>query len=177
MLERETKSVPLFSAPQETVGKKDVSDHLGDEDGCMMKRFQSTDVTNQLNLLNEPSPLGLNLRKSPSLLDLIQRRLSHNEDEGGDVCDKGGKIDKPGNSSSSDKDKLKAANFPAVKLRVGTWEVKTVSYVVLSSLMRIPWRLKTFDSFVLPYLSLMRIPWRLRTFYSFCVSISLILFL
>ena len=28
------------------------------------------------NPLNEPSPLGLRLRKSPSLLDLIQMKLS-----------------------------------------------------------------------------------------------------
>ncbi|KAL3532985.1 hypothetical protein ACH5RR_006506 [Cinchona calisaya] len=29
----------------------------------------------QCNLLDEPSPLGLSLRKSPSLLDLIQMKL------------------------------------------------------------------------------------------------------
>ncbi|XP_071692803.1 uncharacterized protein [Rutidosis leptorrhynchoides] len=76
----------------------------------------------QFNPLDEPSPLGLRLRKSPSLLDLIQMRLSegHASKFGADV--------KKGNkniAASGATDKLKASNFPASLLKIGTWEYKS----------------------------------------------------
>lgn len=58
------------------------------------------------------SPLGLRLRKSPSLLDLIQMRLSKEEETNKEDSNKG-TLDA----------KLKASNFPASILRIGTWEV------------------------------------------------------
>lgn len=68
------------------------------------------------NPLDEPSPLGLRLRKSPSLLDLIQMRLSQqHESRKGDQKGSGG-----GAAADS---KLKASNFPGTVLKIGTWEV------------------------------------------------------
>lgn len=74
----------------------------------------------QYNPLEEPSPLGLRLKKSPSLLDLIQMTLSQgNFPKGGSQAKKEHKA-----TTSSGIDKLKASNFPASFLRIGTWEVK-----------------------------------------------------
>ncbi|KAK7828666.1 hypothetical protein CFP56_030026, partial [Quercus suber] len=56
---------------------------------------------------HELSPLGLHLRKSPSLLDLIQiRLLSHQNTY----------------NNNNNNDKLKASKFLASLLRIGTWE-------------------------------------------------------
>ncbi|KAG5523218.1 hypothetical protein RHGRI_035139 [Rhododendron griersonianum] len=72
----------------------------------------------QYNPLEEPSPLGLRLKKSPSLLDLIQMTLSQgNFPNGGSQAKKEHKA-----TTSSGIDKLKASNFPASFLRIGTWE-------------------------------------------------------
>ncbi|KAI3766145.1 hypothetical protein L2E82_16196 [Cichorium intybus] len=70
----------------------------------------------QINPLDEPSPLGLRLRKSPSLLDLIQMRLSE-----GNSYSNSTKEHK-NTAASSATDKLKASNFPASLLKIGTWE-------------------------------------------------------
>lgn len=75
----------------------------------------------QFNPLDEPSPLGLRLRKSPSLLDLIQMRLAE-----GNTLSKMGSDAKKGSKSTAGTattDKLKASNFPASLLKIGTWEV------------------------------------------------------
>ncbi|KAK3011864.1 hypothetical protein RJ639_010525 [Escallonia herrerae] len=76
----------------------------------------------QYNPLDEPSPLGLSLRKSPSLLDLIQMRLSQ-----GNAAKVGShsKKEHKGSSASNTIDKLKASNFPASVLKIGTWEYKS----------------------------------------------------
>jgi hypothetical protein len=82
--------------------------------------------------LNEPSPLGLTLRKTPSLLDLIQMKLENNGDQGGpsspdSVVTQEAERNRPekfvvpaGNAQV----KLKASNFPATRLKIGTWEVE-----------------------------------------------------
>ncbi len=82
--------------------------------------------------LEEPSPLGLTLKKTPSLLDLIAMQLANSKSASDasscEVIDPGfcktGKIDKcsapAGNAAP---DKLKASNFPASSLKIGTWEV------------------------------------------------------
>lgn len=76
----------------------------------------------QYNPLDEPSPLGLRLRKSPSLLELIQMRLSQpNDSKPGGVQPKK-EFRGSGGAGSSDS-KLKASNFSASVLRIGTWEV------------------------------------------------------
>lgn len=72
--------------------------------------------------LDEPSPLGLRLRKSPSLLDLIQMRLSQ-----GSTSKVGSHGKKEQKGSTGMTEKLKASNFPASVLRIGSWEVYLVS--------------------------------------------------
>lgn len=70
--------------------------------------------------LDEPSPLGLHLKKSPSFLDLIQMKLS---EENSVKLATLGKRGHKGTTASGASDKLKAMNFPASILRIGTWEV------------------------------------------------------
>ncbi|XAR67814.1 hypothetical protein NMG60_11002733 [Bertholletia excelsa] len=76
----------------------------------------------QYNPVDEPSPLGLRLRKSPSFLDLIQMTLSqeHAKKAGNQA-----KREQKPNGASGPCDKLKASNFPASFLRIGTWEYKS----------------------------------------------------
>lgn len=80
-------------------------------------RLQSTHV----NPLDEPSPLGLTLRKTPSLLDLIQMKLSQG-DPAFSGQDAGKKRDTRSSATQTSADKLKASNFPVSILRIGTWE-------------------------------------------------------
>lgn len=71
------------------------------------------------NPLDEPSPLGLSLKKSPSLLDLIQAKLSQETAK----LATWNKKDQKGANAFSTVDKLKASNFPAIILKIGSWEV------------------------------------------------------
>ena len=75
------------------------------------------------NPLDEPSPLGLRLKKSPSLLDLIQMRLSQQEDNSS-LASVNKKDQKGAKALVAADTKLKASNFPASILRIGTWEVR-----------------------------------------------------
>jgi hypothetical protein len=83
--------------------------------------------------LEEPSPLGLTLKKTPSLLDLITLQLAHgSRTTASDAANcemieqglgKSGKIEKcSAPAGSTVQDKLKASNFPASTLKIGTWE-------------------------------------------------------
>ena len=56
----------------------------------------------------QTSPLGLTLRKTPSFLNLVEMKLAQSRT-------KKHKTEDPG--------KLKATNFPAVLLKIGSWEV------------------------------------------------------
>lgn len=70
------------------------------------------------NPLEEPSPLGLRLKKTPSFLDLIEMKLSQEN------ASKLAKLSKKrGNAVSGSADKLKASNFPGSLLKIGSWEV------------------------------------------------------
>lgn len=71
----------------------------------------------QYNPLDEPSPLGLRLKKTPSLLDLIQMTLAKGNSS------KVGIDAKKEHKGTTASDKLKASNFPASFLKIGTWEV------------------------------------------------------
>lgn len=92
-----------------------------------------------LALADEPCPLGLRLRKSPSLVDLIQMRLAEENTKaaqsGVGAAADGKKRDSKHHSAPSAAaavvsssspsppgDKLKASNFPIHLLRIGTWE-------------------------------------------------------
>jgi hypothetical protein len=85
---------------------------------CDSSGDDSVQVSQSLyNPLDEPSPLGLRLKKSPSLLDLIQMRLSQQHDSK--------KKDHKSSAASAADSKLKASNFPATVLKIGTWEVRS----------------------------------------------------
>lgn len=79
------------------------------------------------NLISEPSPLGLRLKKTPSLLDLIQMKLSQVHSAAACAI-KSGTFDdvKKELKSISAIDKMKASNFPASLLTIGNWEVRTL---------------------------------------------------
>lgn len=68
--------------------------------------------------------MGLRLRKSPSLLDLIQMKLSQgsvfvtNNTEQNENS-----VSEVKKESRGTADKLKASNFPGSLLRIGSWEV------------------------------------------------------
>ncbi|XP_078443656.1 uncharacterized protein LOC144713049 [Wolffia australiana] len=108
--------------------KTEVDDPLEEEHGPDNKRLKQGSALQQwttdqapYNVLNDQSPLGLRLRKSPSLLDLIQMRLSQGTPPkaGESRSETGKKETKP---SSSLPDKMKASNFPATTLKIGSWE-------------------------------------------------------
>ncbi|OIV99840.1 hypothetical protein TanjilG_26178 [Lupinus angustifolius] len=123
--------------------KLEIEDPLEEEHGPLNKRFKpsqkegnasnatSLSSPSQIDILDEPSPLGLRLRKSPSLLDLIQMKLSQGntlianaQNEG---SSSGVKKESGGGASVSSRfDKLKASNFPASFLRIGSWEYKSI---------------------------------------------------
>ncbi|GFZ04020.1 hypothetical protein Acr_16g0006440 [Actinidia rufa] len=130
-------------APPESSRKKgtvkvEMEDTLEDQHGPLSKRsklsyphpLQKSDMgpfnfpipPSQYNPLEEPSPLGLRLKKSPSLLDLIQMTLSK-----GNALKVGSQVKKEHNAAgtSAAADKLKASNFPASFLSIGTWEYKS----------------------------------------------------
>jgi hypothetical protein len=87
----------------------------------------SNQQSSQHGFLDEPSPLGLRLKKSPSLLDLIQMKLAQ--------ANKGTDTRQASNAGASEK--LKASNFPGSVLRIGSWEVSTLFYMCLSCIVYI----------------------------------------
>ncbi|KAJ4880560.1 Uncharacterized protein Rs2_37615 [Raphanus sativus] len=104
-----------------------LEDGLEEEHGPLNKRSRlwssSTVVAPaKYNPLDEPSPLGLTLRKSPSLLDLIQMRLTQSGD---DPKAQGSGCVKCITAGSNSIEKLKASNFPATLLKIGQWEYKS----------------------------------------------------
>ncbi|CAK9168891.1 unnamed protein product [Ilex paraguariensis] len=123
--------------------KLEIVDSLEEEHGSLNKRSKSSSMSpfdqwstgsndfpippSQYNPLDEPSPLGLRLRKSPSLMDLIQMRLSHG-DAASVAAEPSGNLslenkkDVSVTAASGVADKLKASNFPASHLRIGSWE-------------------------------------------------------
>jgi len=73
--------------------------------------------------LAEPSPLGLKLKKSPSFLDLIQMKLC--QEKSASLAKTLPKREKEDHKGTVLTDKLKASNFPATLLKIGTWEYKS----------------------------------------------------
>ncbi|KAG8379576.1 hypothetical protein BUALT_Bualt07G0103300 [Buddleja alternifolia] len=110
--------------------KMEVEDSLEEEHGPLHKRSKQQSFAmgglaasaSQYNPLDEPSPLGLRLRKSPSLLELIQMKLSQSSSP---KAGSHGHGKKQATGSAASVDKLKASNFPASILKIGTWEYKS----------------------------------------------------
>ncbi|WOL17289.1 hypothetical protein Cni_G26080 [Canna indica] len=125
--------------------KLEIEDRLEDEHGPLNKRSKMAPPPQQwetgdsvppteaiqYNLLNEPSPLGLRLRKSPSLLDLIQMRLSQANTTvnsciiKNESLEDGKKKDTSSSVTLANTEKMKASNFPASLLRIGSWEYES----------------------------------------------------
>ncbi|XP_042415549.1 uncharacterized protein LOC122004780 [Zingiber officinale] len=109
---RRADSTP-HSTPPPPAGKLEVEEPL----------YEKRAVYN--NVLGEPEPLGLRLRKTPS----IQMMLSQSK-AGKNLCvtsSKGSKVGVKSNflASSSSLSKIKASLFHASLLRVGTWKFVT----------------------------------------------------
>ncbi|KAM0963717.1 hypothetical protein PS1_023125 [Malus domestica] len=124
--------------------KLEIEDSLEEEHGPLNKRpkpspaFQERSVgdnafavqPSQYYPLDEPSPLGLRLRKSPSLLELIQMKLAHGSASAAGATESenlnsGVKTECKANAPLGMVDKLKASNFPASLLSIGGWEYKS----------------------------------------------------
>ncbi|KAJ8620478.1 hypothetical protein MRB53_029007 [Persea americana] len=72
-------------------------------------------IATPLNLWEESIPLGLTLRKTHSFLNLIEMKLSQ-----GSACERMQNIDSELSQPISEK--LKASNFPADLLKIGSWK-------------------------------------------------------
>ncbi|KAJ7009872.1 hypothetical protein NC653_000547 [Populus alba x Populus x berolinensis] len=112
----------MSSLSRKAAVKLEADDSLEDQLSPLHKRSKldpSLQVMNPdavlYNTLEEPSPIGLTLKKSPSFLDLIQMKLSQQNTS--TMLSK-----KP---SSAAADKLKASNFTASLLKIGSWECKS----------------------------------------------------
>lgn len=88
----------------------------------------------QHNLRNQSGPLGLRLPKTPSFLELIQVQLSQQQDATVNSFHNNNAITKGEVEKRETKptacacavatiEKMKASNFPASLLKIGTWEV------------------------------------------------------
>ncbi|GMP39987.1 hypothetical protein CsSME_00010616 [Camellia sinensis var. sinensis] len=66
----------------------------------------------------ETSPLGLTLRKTPSFVNLVEMKLSQARGSSSSIDGYRAKMD----DSQPIVEKLKASNFPASLLKIGTWE-------------------------------------------------------
>ncbi|XP_020578744.1 uncharacterized protein LOC110023598 [Phalaenopsis equestris] len=122
-----------------TVGvKEEIEEQLGEMQGPLNKRSKLAESAEKLESklmmlspaydpLDEPSPLGLRLKKSPSFLDLIQMRLSQGKPVStssyvSSGLETGMKMELNSAALSGSVDKMKASNFPASILRIGNWE-------------------------------------------------------
>ncbi|QCD80479.1 hypothetical protein DEO72_LG2g800 [Vigna unguiculata] len=134
-----------FRSDLETVSLKlEVEEPLQEEHAPLNKRFKPSSASQeqwngsnsaasssppQYNILDEPSPLGLRLRKSPSLLHLIQMKLSQGNvfiaNAQNENLSSGLKKESLAAPASGSVEKLKASNFPASLLRIGSWEYKS----------------------------------------------------
>ncbi|KAF7086456.1 hypothetical protein CFC21_089742 [Triticum aestivum] len=112
---------------------------LGDGNEATQKRVRTAQpsqlplpLQDMFNIINEPLPLGLRLKKSPSFVDLIctclSKKNSTKENSTEEISTK--EISTKGRSAMKDivskpplkKDVVKASNFPANFLKIGNWE-------------------------------------------------------
>ncbi|GMH13783.1 hypothetical protein Nepgr_015624 [Nepenthes gracilis] len=136
-LRRQPETMPLGDSKIPV--KLEIEDSLEEEHGPFNKKMKQSSFPDHLstgnnmfpvpppeyNPLDEPSPLGLRLRKSPSLLELIQMRLSEgNASKLGSAPSYSfnSKEKSTARGTSGTAEKMKAANFPASFLKIGCWE-------------------------------------------------------
>ncbi|KAG6527414.1 hypothetical protein ZIOFF_009513 [Zingiber officinale] len=117
-------------APPPPAVKLEVEEPLDEKRVRLHKRVRdastSCEQTLYNNMLGEPGPLGLRPRKSWSIADMIQMMLSQAK-VGKTLCftsSNGSEVGEQSDfsASSSSLSKIKASNFPASLLRIGTWE-------------------------------------------------------
>ncbi|XP_042415543.1 uncharacterized protein LOC122004774 [Zingiber officinale] len=124
---RRADSTP-HSGPPPPAGKLEVEEPLYEKHVRLHKRARDTSTSSEQavynNFLGEPEPLGLRLRKSPSIhMMLSQSKAGKNLRV---TSSKGSKVGVKSNSaSSSSLSKIKASHFHASLLRIGTWEFVT----------------------------------------------------
>uniref|UniRef100_A0A803MS19 TRF2/HOY1 PH-like domain-containing protein n=1 Tax=Chenopodium quinoa TaxID=63459 RepID=A0A803MS19_CHEQI len=133
MVHRIMDSVEVFSSPEKSCRKKvkvkaEFEDSAENSHGFFSKRPKFDPLNKkknggimEYNPLEEPSRLGLKLKKSPSFLDLIHMKLS--QEKSAFLAKTLARKEK-GASSAAD-NKLKASNFPATLLKIGSWEYKS----------------------------------------------------
>ncbi|CAN6245803.1 unnamed protein product [Urochloa humidicola] len=118
-------------APSPAPGVKVEVEGFGGGDGPPHKRVRAVpplppaqDMS--CDVLDEPSPLGLRLRKSPSLLDLIQMKLSQAKSAGEQFTVHNSASATPNKDVKSGVptagERMKASNFHANVLKIGSWE-------------------------------------------------------
>ncbi|XP_057828885.2 uncharacterized protein LOC131040027 isoform X2 [Cryptomeria japonica] len=91
---------------------------------CLMP---TTALPQSSSSVHDSRPLGLCLRKSQSLVDLIQHNLNQNDQSSVLEQDlEENTKTKGAGAADSQQDKLKASNFPACYLKIGKWECSSV---------------------------------------------------
>ncbi|CAK7336344.1 unnamed protein product [Dovyalis caffra] len=115
----------MSSLGKKAAVKLEAEDSLEDQLSPLHKRSKLDPSLRAMNLdavvynpLEEPSPIGLTLKKSPSFLDLIQMKLSQKNTSNT-------MLSKKPSAAAVAADKLKASNFPASLLKIGSWEYKS----------------------------------------------------
>uniref|UniRef100_A0A7N0UPT6 TRF2/HOY1 PH-like domain-containing protein n=2 Tax=Kalanchoe fedtschenkoi TaxID=63787 RepID=A0A7N0UPT6_KALFE len=138
----EPEAAAAGTCPSKGPVKMEIEDFLEQQHGPDNKRSRISPITqqwgmvdntypvlpSQYNPLDEPSPLGLKLRKSPSLLELIQMELAVGKSARPTASGETNSSDnkKEGNSSASSRERLKASNFPGSLLKIGEYEYQAM---------------------------------------------------
>ncbi|KAL2468657.1 uncharacterized protein Fot_50233 [Forsythia ovata] len=107
-----------------------LSNESGDSEKSGSKRIRLSPESNlqeqgTLDSSQESSPLGLTLRKTPSFIDLVEKTISKGKQKYQKYRSMGTNLGLNNNicrTKMSDNEKLKASNFPAKLLRIGTWQ-------------------------------------------------------
>ncbi|TVU27935.1 hypothetical protein EJB05_19438 [Eragrostis curvula] len=111
--------------------KEELEEGFIDGNGPLLKSVKAASPQPSLDMtydvLDEPSPLGLRLKKSLSLLDLIQMALSQEKSAAG-LCVVDNSVSETSkkkevqSAAFASSERLKASNFAANVLKIGTWE-------------------------------------------------------
>ncbi|XP_002960999.2 uncharacterized protein LOC9641488 [Selaginella moellendorffii] len=95
-------------------------------EGRLRTRVPFTVSAHSYHPLDEPSPLGLTLKKTPSFLDLVSMTISQGCGSSDSLLNDGssqGIANRSGiPNANQSQGKLKASNFPASTLKIGSWE-------------------------------------------------------
>ncbi|XP_045811021.1 uncharacterized protein LOC123905461 isoform X1 [Trifolium pratense] len=108
------------------VRSENIDDHVDQPLHKRLKQWSASSLSLDNSILNEPGPLGLSLKKSNSFLEILQMMISQ-----GNMVSAYEKDETSNSRSRSKKEsrasavKLKASNFPAILLKIGSWEYKS----------------------------------------------------